>query len=261
MRRCPESFQFGRGRSAFGEALRNWHGRNLCPDSSNRIDMCARARRTQHRARGHRKNSRSRVWLPLTVIAGGLAVAGVFGWLASPTPVVDPELPAWLPLCPVGAFPVNFTQRLETGEGVIFFCCPRCIEKYRAAPEEYNEAVDAQHAVLAKLPRVQVACPISGDLPDHTISRATKAGDIIFCSTECAAEFERDGDSLPNPAAVFTYQTTCPVSGRPIDPTWAIPVKESVSVYFCSEQCMLRYRESPDHYHDALVTQGFRGRF
>lgn len=223
--------------------------------------MCARARRTQRRTRGHRKNSRSRVWLPLTVIAGGLAVAGVFGWLASPTPVVDPELPAWLPLCPVGAFPVNFTQRLETGEGVIFFCCPRCIEKYKAAPEEYNRAVDAQHAALAKLPRVQVACPISGDLLDHTISRATKAGDIRFCSAECASEFGWDADSLPNLAAVFTYQTTCPVSGRPIDPTWAIPVRKNVSVYFCSEQCMLRYRESPDQYRDALAKQGFRGRF
>ncbi len=223
--------------------------------------MCARSAKTRPRSRSRQKTIWSQIRIPMTVIAGGLAVAGLIGLLAPPAPVGNHGLPLWLPLCPVGAFPVNFIQRLETTDGAIFFCCPRCIEKYKAAPEEYRKAVKAQGAVLAKLPKVQVACPVSGDVPDRSFSHATKAGEISFCSAECAAEFEQHGDVLFSLASVFTFQKTCPVTGRPIDPRWATPVNENVSVYFCSAECVHRYRQSPSRYQKALATQGFRGRF
>lgn len=223
--------------------------------------MSRRSGRTRRRTPGRQKTTWSQVWPAAAVIAGGLAVAVVGDRLMLSRQVAKPVLPAWLPSCPVGSFPVDFVQRLETADGAIFFSCPRCIEQYRAAPEKYADAVRAQHADLAKLSKVQVACPVSGDVPDHSISRATRAGKILFCSEECAAIFDRDGDASLNLATAFTYQKTCPVSGQPIDPRWVVSVNENVPIFLCSIECVRQFRETPNEYRDELAAQGFRGQF
>lgn len=47
-------------------------------------------------------------------------------------------------LCLVGGMAVKSDLRVETVQGPVFFCCPHCIEKFRADPSKYEAATRAQ---------------------------------------------------------------------------------------------------------------------
>ncbi|MBA5868166.1 MAG: hypothetical protein GDA67_15845 [Nitrospira sp. CR1.3] len=47
-------------------------------------------------------------------------------------------------LCPVGGMAVKTDLSVETAEGPVFFCCPHCIEKFKADPSKYEAATRAQ---------------------------------------------------------------------------------------------------------------------
>ena len=258
-----------RQRCDFFHDASSWFGagRNLT-SRSGRIGWLAASKMTamskkRGRARASRRQrvTRRTFWAPMAVIAGGLALAALAAQLMPTRSRTSSGHPEWLPLCPVGAFPVNFAQRIDSEDGSIYFCCLRCIEKYRASPDQYAEAIEKQHAELARIPKVQVACPVSGVEPDPNIALETKWGKLLFCSVACAERFQRNGNVPLNLTATFTYQQTCPVTGRPFDPRFSAPVNKNVRLYFCSAECVRRFRESPGKYQDALAQQGFRGRF
>lgn len=71
-------------------------------------------------------------------------------------------------MCPVGGTPVNFVHRVETADGHVFFCCPHCVERYRADPSASDPQVAVQREVLGALPRVQVSCPVTGNPVDDS---------------------------------------------------------------------------------------------
>lgn len=57
--------------------------------------------------------------------------------------------------------------------------------------------------------------------------------------------------SMKSPVA---KQTTCPVSGKPIDPAISTNY-EGQKVYFCSKGCIAKFKESPTEYLPALYRQ------
>ncbi|OQY99843.1 MAG: hypothetical protein B6D36_15875, partial [Planctomycetes bacterium UTPLA1] len=67
-----------------------------------------------------------------------------------------------LPKCPVMDEPVDFFVKTMTADGPVYFCCKDCIKKFEANPEKYAKQVVEQRKILAKLPKVQVTCPVSG---------------------------------------------------------------------------------------------------
>src|SRR5437867_4503341 len=57
--------------------------------------------------------------------------------------------------------PISFRVSINTDDGPVYFCCDRCIKKYKASPAKYAENVKKQRAALEKYPHVQVTCPLT----------------------------------------------------------------------------------------------------
>lgn len=164
-----------------------------------------------------------------------------------------------LPRCPVGDMPVDLAVSLDVADGIIYFCCPHCIDKCEAEPAAYADAVEAQRHEFAQRARVQVRCPMDGEPLLGTNVAESNGADIRFCGEDCWEAYRADpGAYAANLAAAFTYQTKCPVSGEPIDPAVRTTVSHGAEVYFCSARCRQSFEEDPAAYWEPLAEQGLR---
>lgn len=192
----------------------------------------------------------------------GLAVVVFFIWAwwvgtAPPGQAVTSD--SWLPPCPIGGTPINFAHELDTVAGPVFFCCKHCAEKYEAYPSKYRVDLRKQREVLAGLLRVQVTCPVSGDVVDAAVSIEYEGNAVFFCRKECLPKFQADPDEYRGKlAASYTYQTKCPVGGKPIVPGVSLTMPEGETIYFCSEPCKESFQRDPAIYATKLAEQGFR---
>lgn len=197
------------------------------------------------------------------LILGGLLVCGaaLLAGASADHHNADGAKPAEtaLPKCPVMAKEaVDFNVRSMTPEGPIYYCCPGCIRKVEKDPAKYAEAIAAQRAALAKLERVQVACPVSGEPLDGKTS--AKVGDqtVGFCCPKCVAAYEKEpakySEGMVN---AYTYQTKCPVEGKKIDPAASGKLPTGETVYFCCKECTGKFMADPLKYADAMAAQGY----
>jgi len=163
-------------------------------------------------------------------------------------------------LCPVAGEPIDFFTSTETDSGPVYFCCKGCIKKYNANPAKFAKETAAQRAVLAKLPKIQTKCPISGepiDISDPGGSAMFHGKKVGFCCGKCAKKFKSNPESFgAKVAASYTYQTKCPVTGEEIDPSVSITLANGKNVYLCCKGCKKKLRSHPEKYDDALVAQG-----
>lgn len=192
----------------------------------------------------------------------GLAAVWFWAWRRESVPerrlaAANPNLP----LCPVGGEPINFAVSVPSDDGPVFFCCSHCIEKFRADPAKYAEGIEAERRTLAQVARIQVRCPVSGEPVRPEIFVERGAEKTFLCSDECREKFrtapERYRASL---AASYSYQTKCPVSGKPISPSVSTLADEGTTVYLCSAECRTAFRRDPEKYADTLAEQGVRVR-
>jgi YHS domain-containing protein len=163
-----------------------------------------------------------------------------------------------LPLCPVMGEPVNFTMSLDTDDGPVYVCCKGCIGKLKKDPAKFAEKVAAQRAALAKMDRVQLACPLSGDPIDMKSFAEVDGEKVYTCCNACAGKYAKEpGKYAKGLAASYTYQTKCPVSGGKIDPTAFLEVEGGQKVYFCCKGCPGKFTKDPDKYTESLEEQGY----
>jgi len=168
------------------------------------------------------------------------------------------EKPA-LPTCPVSGQPVNLYVSTPTDDGPVYFCCPACIAKYKAAPKDFADKVAAQRALLAKLPRVQVTCPSSGEPINPKVFTEKGGQKVYFCCADCKGDYEADPAKFKAKlAASYTYQTRCPVLGGPIDPTVFVDLPTKERVYFCCKGCDPKLLADPAKYAPKLAEQGYK---
>jgi len=162
-----------------------------------------------------------------------------------------------LPRCPVMDEPVDFFVSTPTDDGPVYFCCKPCITKYNKNPSEYSQKVAAQRTALAKLPKVQVACPISNKPVRSDVSLDDKGQKIHFCCPKCIEEFKADpAKQQARMAASYTYQTACPVDGAPIDPSVFIKVKGENRIFFHQLACKEAFLKDPKPFLPKLEEQG-----
>jgi len=222
--------------------------------------MSRRTKRQRTRGGGgFTRRQRTVNWAALGLLVVGLPAVWFWAWRGAGSAtrlVVAPN--SNLPLCPVGGEPVNLAVSVPTDEGPIFFCCKHCIDKYRADPSKYAAGVEAERRVLATPPRVQVRCPVSGKPASPEIFVERGAEKTYFCSEDCREKFQSEPERFrAGVAASYTYQTKCPVSGRPI---WSnvSTTAEGVEVYLCSKDCLETFRRNPTKFADRLAEQGVR---
>lgn len=163
-----------------------------------------------------------------------------------------------LPLCPIMGEPISFTAMTMTKDGPVYLCCQKCDKKIHADPKKYAKQIAAQAEALAKLPRVQVTCPLSGDPFDKKFFAEHDGGKVHFCCEKCVSAFKKDPDKYKAKlAASYTYQTRCPVTDKEIDPTVSIALEGGQKVYFCCKKCGDKLIENPEKYAPNLVKQGY----
>ncbi|MHC4064038.1 MAG: hypothetical protein ACYSUI_05995 [Planctomycetota bacterium] len=169
------------------------------------------------------------------------------------------DFAAVMPKCPVTDEPVDFNVKTYTEGGPVYFCCKGCIDKYRANPGKYAAKVSAQRAALAKLPKVQVLCPVTGKLVDGKTSIDHNGEKVSFCCPKCVAKFNENSAKYKTVLAnSYTYQTKCPVMGGDIDPQSFTTLAGGQRIYFCCPGCEAPLFKDPAKYASKLAAQGFK---
>jgi YHS domain-containing protein len=168
---------------------------------------------------------------------------------AKPAPVV----------CPVSGNPANLFVHAGGADGPVYFCCKDCVAKFEKAPGEYAEKVKEQRAALAKLPKVQVTCPMSGEPIDKSVFIEHDGQKVCFCCAECKGKFDaKNPEHVAKLAASYTYQTHCPMMGKDIDPAAYTDLPTGERVYWCCPKCGGAYAKKLDKFCEQLAAQGYK---
>jgi len=154
---------------------------------------------------------------------------------------------------------VNFALSVASDQGPVYVCCQSCQKKLKDNPTKYTEEIANQRAQLALLPKVQVLCPISKEPVDPAVTLDYKGEKVAFCCGGCLEKFRKEPEIYSTSlAGCYTYQTLCPVSGKPIKPTAFVAVDETTRVYFCCDGCKKAFLEKPAEFADKLESMGLK---
>lgn len=152
-------------------------------------------------------------------------------------------------LCPVSGKPVDESVSATVNGRKVLFCCPDCIDKYKADPDKYGPALYKQLYPQ----RVQVACPVMGGEIDPEVFVEHKGAKIYFCCKGCDAKFQKDPAKYEaGLKKAYTEQVHCPVMGGPIDRSISTEGKHG-PVYFCCKDCVGKYEADPAKYEAAVL--------
>ncbi|RMF79913.1 MAG: hypothetical protein D6744_08675, partial [Planctomycetota bacterium] len=111
---------------------------------------------------------------------------------------------------------------------------------------------------LAKLPKVQVRCPLSGEPINKKEFVETDGQKVYFCCGNCKKKYAAEpAKYAAKLAASYTYQTKCPVMGGDIDPTVFTELPGGQTVYFCCPGCEGKLSKKPEKYAKNLQKQGY----
>lgn len=164
-----------------------------------------------------------------------------------------------LPKCPVTGEPVNFAISTATDDGPVYFCCKGCVKKFEADRGKYAASLAEQRKALASRPKVQVRCPVTDKPANLNIFITQNSEKIYFCSQECSSKFQKEpGKYKAALANSYTYQTTCPVMGEPINPQEFTTLATGETIYFCCPECEKKLLKEPTKYAPKLEAQGIK---
>lgn len=155
-------------------------------------------------------------------------------------------------LCPLSGKPAQKEVAVEYKGKQVYFCCPGCPAGFEKDPEKFAKKVALQWLVTDQI--VQVACPLSGGPVDaeKTVKLADGA-EVAFCCGNCQGKVAK---AAPEDALAmifgtlekgFTLQTTCPLSGKPINPEVSVSYQDK-DVYFCCPGCPAGFEADPAKY-------------
>jgi YHS domain-containing protein len=188
-----------------------------------------------------------------------LFAVAVVAFLGAPTfapSAMAEEVP--LPGCPLTGKPIDFNISFNTDDGPVYFCCKNCCKSFASDPAQHPEEVQAQREALAKRDRIQLCCPLTGSPINPEVSFDHNGQKIGFCCGDCCGKFAADPKLFADKvAAAFTYQTLCPVSGKPIDPTKSFQVENGPKVYFCCGNCCAAFAEEPAKFAEKVAALGY----
>jgi hypothetical protein len=138
-----------------------------------------------------------------------------------------------LPPCPVTGVPIVLSIRAMTDDGPVYFASEEARNEFISNPRKFADKAADQRQALRKLPRAQVTCPVTGNPIDGKTQILFEDKVIDFCCKNCVLKYEYDPKRDAKLEASYTYQTRCPVSGDPIDPTVSADLGDDLRVYFC----------------------------
>lgn len=162
-----------------------------------------------------------------------------------------------MPACPLMGDPIDPSVKVTTDEGPLWFCCTGCAEKYGKDPAKYAPKLKTFRDELARLPKVQVTCPLSGEPIDPKVTSKQGDATVAFCCTRCKEKFDADpGAFAAKVANSYTIQTRCPFSNEPIDPKSFVEFTTGQRVYTCCGKCADKLRDDPAAAQAKLTAMG-----
>jgi len=198
-----------------------------------------------------------------TILSGLLLVASSVGIsLAAESSAANSSGTAQT-TCPILGGQINKRLFVDQDGQRVYMCCEGCRGKIEKDFTRIVGELEADGVQVAGTPVPQTVCPIMGGkiveklFVDHGGKR------IYMCCEGCREKIEKDfariakkiqagGVTLartPNP------QTTCPVSGKPIDKSLFVD-RYGLRISVCSEGCRKTVSKSFDTYADALEEKG-----
>ena len=163
-----------------------------------------------------------------------------------------------LPDCPVMGEPIDFSMSVATDDGPVYFCCKACIKKYEGNSKKYAKPIAAQRVSLAKRAKVQVVCPVSGEVPLKKFVVEHNGEKVSFCSNGCVGKFKKNPAKYQSALSnSYTFQTKCPVMGGDIDPETFTVLASGLKVYYCCAACEKPLFADPAKYLPKLAAQGY----
>jgi YHS domain-containing protein len=143
--------------------------------------------------------------------------------------------------CPVMGGPINKEIFADYDGKRVYFCCAACLETFNKDPEKYIKKLEDQGVVLDKAPGEVWTCSM------HPQIRQSGPGKCPVCGMDLVR--------VENEAAAVKAQTTCPVTGNPIDKKYYAD-HSGKRVYFCSAACLETFSKDPEKYIKQLEDQG-----
>ncbi len=160
--------------------------------------------------------------------------------------------------CPVTGELINLAVSVATDGGPVFFCCKKCVSKYRGDPSKYAAKVAEQRNALADRPKVQATCPITKEPVDQNVFVERGAKKVYFCCKGCVNKYRKNPAKYDSALVnSYTYQTKCPVTDEEIDPAVFTTMANGMNIYFCCKGCDKKFLKDPRKYTPNLVAQGF----
>ena len=128
-----------------------------------------------------------------------------------------------------------------------------------AAPMALHAEEKKEMEKKAEIPEgfaAQTMCPVMGGKITSTSYADFQGQRVYFCCPGCEGSFLKDPEKYFEAAAkdkiLFeNVQTTCPITGEPIDRKFFTYYKGR-GIYFCCESCIETFNADPDKYLKAM---------
>lgn len=131
----------------------------------------------------------------------------------------------------------------------VYFCCQNCPKAFKADPKKFDLKAKAQWLETKQI--TQVACPLSGGPVNEKETSQLGKATVAFCCEKCKGAVDKADDKAKlvfgNFDKGFTLQTSCPVSGKPLDVSKVVE-HDGKKVYFCCGGCPDAFKKEPEKY-------------
>lgn len=158
--------------------------------------------------------------------------------------------------CPVSGQPAIEESTLTGPKGTkVYFCCKNCPKAYAKDPKKFELSVRRQLLETGQL--AQIGCPVSGHAIDDATLVDVGNAKVGFCCEKCQAKYTEANDEdklkvlFADYKKGFTFQTKCPLSGKPINPEVTVDYKGE-KVYFCCPGCPSGFEAEPEKFVSKL---------
>lgn len=183
-------------------------------------------------------------------ILSALAVAGLASslWIASA--VADKETEKKFEVnCFVSGAPAKKENVVKYLGKEVYFCCMNCPKAFKADTKKFDAKAKLQMLETAQI--TQVGCPLSGKAIDANATLEIGKAKVAFCCDICKGEVAQADDKAKavfgNFDKGFTLQTSCPVSGKPLNSAQVVEHKGK-KVYFCCPACPDGFKKDPEKF-------------
>jgi YHS domain-containing protein len=179
-----------------------------------------------------------------------LALMGFAGGLLVANAVADKETDKpFEATCVVSGAPAKKENAEKYMGKQVYFCCENCPKAFKADPKKFDLKAKLQWLETSQI--TQVACPLSGKPVDAKMTSQIGKATVAFCCEKCKGAVDKADDKAKlvfgDFDKGFTLQTSCPVSGKPLNVAQVVE-HEGKKVYFCCPGCPDPFKKEPAKY-------------